>query len=112
MNFTLYSYAYHDNTKMRKTAKRPSEWLRLLCRDWAVENDGILDTCDQKFVEFKPYMKGILTSQLLCRLTIPATDGSASVDFLNVLGVEDEFDKVGEFIIITSLIFETRHGTH
>jgi hypothetical protein len=95
---------------MRKTSKRPSEWLRLLCRDWAVENDGILDTCDQKFMEFKPYLRGILTSQLLCRLIIPpvthqdtgsnsmdGTSGSpcraGGVDFLNILGVEDEFDK-------------------
>jgi hypothetical protein len=90
---------HHGDNQMRKTAKRPSEWLKLLCRDWAVENDGILETCDQKYVEFKPYLKGILTSQLLCRLTIPVTpgsgmDGSASVDFLNILGVEDEFDKV------------------
>ncbi|CAB9515079.1 expressed unknown protein [Seminavis robusta] len=82
--------------EMRKAAKRPSEWLRLLAGDWAVGNEAIVEMADQKFIEFKPYLKGILTSQLLCRLSAPVTnsvDGSGPADFWRILGIMDEFDK-------------------
>lgn len=85
---------------MRKANKPPSEWLRLLCKDWAAENEVLVETADAKFLEFKPYLKGLLTSQLLCRLSTPPSkdiiDGShshSSVDLWSILGVDDEFDK-------------------
>ena len=90
---------------MRKANKPPSEWLKTLCRDWAAENEGHVGMTDAKFLDFKPYLKGLLTSQLLCRLSIPPSnkdssgmDGTPSshqppVDFWRILGIEDEFDK-------------------
>jgi hypothetical protein len=85
---------------MRKATKPPSEWLRLLCKDWASENEALVDNTDSRFLDFKPYLKGLLSSQLLCRLSIPPSkdgiDGAPtqlSIDFWRVLGVEDEFDK-------------------
>ena len=67
-----------------------------------MENEALVYTCDEKFMEYKPYLKGNLTSQLLCRLSIPTSkdsnmDGNHShnhVDFWRILGIEDEFDKV------------------
>jgi hypothetical protein len=85
---------------MMKANKPPSEWLRLLCKDWASENEVLVETADAKFLEYKPYLKGLLTSQLLCRLSTPALKDSiesshslSGVDFWGILGVEDEFDK-------------------
>lgn len=102
--------------EMKKANKRPSEWLKLLCKDWAAsgENLELIETVDAKFESYKPYLKGKLSSQLLCRLCIPAdpaaskdatnnnsssatTNGSSNsskTDFLKeVLNVQDEFDK-------------------
>jgi len=78
---------------MRKANKPPSEWLRLLCKDWAAENEVLVETADAKFLDYKPYLKGLLTSQLLCRLSIPPSketglDGSganSAVDFWGIL---------------------------
>ena len=56
---------------MRKAIKPPSEWLKLLCKEWAIENTVLVETADAKFLDYKPYLKGLLTSQLLCRLSIP-----------------------------------------
>ena len=62
----------------------------------------MVDACDQKFVGYKPYLKGMLSSQLLCRLSLPtikdsnldaSSSHSTSVDFWAVLGIDDEFDK-------------------
>eukprot|EP00804_Cyclotella_cryptica_P007992 CCRYP_016024-RA/>CCRYP_016024-RA protein AED:0.02 eAED:0.02 QI:565/1/1/1/1/1/2/159/495 len=94
---------------MRMATKAPSEWLRLLCRDWAQENEDILSTMDERFLRYKSYLKGQLTSQLLCRLSISGRDGRdarharleadpigtapPSIDFWKILGVEDEFDR-------------------
>lgn len=82
---------------MRRANKRPSEWLKSLCRDWATENIELVESADAKFMAYKPYLKGLITSQLLCRLSLPAAkdDGNASnpVDFWSMLGIEDEFDK-------------------
>mmetsp|Transcript_1958 Transcript_1958/g.2976 ORF Transcript_1958/g.2976 Transcript_1958/m.2976 type:complete len:500 (-) Transcript_1958:19-1518(-) len=81
---------------MKKACKSPSEWLRLLCRDWAVENIEIAEATDLKFLAYKSYLKGKLTSQLLCRISIPelgkdyGEDGS--IDFWKTLGIHDEFD--------------------
>lgn len=87
-----------DKIEMRKAIKRPSEWLRLLCRDWAVENELLVESCDAKFMEYKPYMRGVLTSQLLCRLSMPLTTKDPHmethpVDFWRILGIVDDFDK-------------------
>jgi len=101
---------------MKKANKRPSEWLKLLCKDWAEagENLELIETVDSKFESYKPYLKGKLSSQLLCRLCIPSDSGSSKdtsndnnsnnntstnnnsskPDFLrNVLNIQDEFDK-------------------
>eukprot|EP00537_Pseudo-nitzschia_pungens_P002558 CAMPEP_0172378514 /NCGR_PEP_ID=MMETSP1060-20121228/69458_1 /TAXON_ID=37318 /ORGANISM="Pseudo-nitzschia pungens, Strain cf. cingulata" /LENGTH=822 /DNA_ID=CAMNT_0013106235 /DNA_START=539 /DNA_END=3007 /DNA_ORIENTATION=- len=90
--------------EMKKTSKRPSEWLKLLCREWAEadENLDLVETVDEKFESYKPYLKGKLSSQLLCRLCIPSdTDGkqlshsgASKPDFLkSVLAIDDDFDK-------------------
>ncbi len=87
---------------MRKTSKSPSEWLRLLCRDWAIENEDIVLATDFKFIGYKSYLKGRLSSQLLCRLSIPEIPletetspivSTRHIDFWGVLGIEDDFDK-------------------
>lgn len=87
---------------MRKTSKSPSEWLRLLCRDWAIENEDIVLATDFKFIEYKSYLKGRLSSQLLCRLSIPEIPletetspivSTRHIDFWGVLGIQDDFDK-------------------
>jgi hypothetical protein len=85
---------------MRKAVKTPSEWLRLLCKEWAIENELLVETTDAKFLDYKPYLKGLLTSQLLCRLSIPpnkdpSLDGGSpqSLDFWEILGVTDDFDR-------------------
>jgi hypothetical protein len=87
---------------MRKANKSPSEWLKLLCKDWASENEVLVETTDAKFLDYKPYLKGLLSSQLLCRLSLPplkdhsmdaSTGSQSAVDFWRILGIEDEFDK-------------------
>jgi hypothetical protein len=83
--------------QMRKGIKPPSEWLKLLCPEWAAENPEVVDASDHKFLEYKSYLKGELSPQLLCRLSTPPLkedDGAPpGVDFWGILGVQDEFDK-------------------
>eukprot|EP00521_Asterionellopsis_glacialis_P008123 CAMPEP_0195288110 /NCGR_PEP_ID=MMETSP0707-20130614/4906_1 /TAXON_ID=33640 /ORGANISM="Asterionellopsis glacialis, Strain CCMP134" /LENGTH=541 /DNA_ID=CAMNT_0040347935 /DNA_START=712 /DNA_END=2337 /DNA_ORIENTATION=- len=98
----------HEPTKMekiemRKATKPPSEWLRLLCGDWAAENYDLVQAADGKFVQYKGYLKGMLASQLLVRLSLPpqsstdedtgAPPSQPPVDFWGILGIQDEFDK-------------------
>ena len=86
---------------MRKALKLPSQWLKLLCYDWAMDNEVLVETTDAKFLDYKPFLKGMLTSQLLCRLSIPPAtkpmfeDGTTthSIDFWFILGIVDEFDR-------------------
>jgi hypothetical protein len=90
---------------MRKATKRPSEWLKLLCKDWAMENLDLVEATDKHFLDYKPYLKGYLSSQLLCRLSIPPSATSKDAvseqtappatpgDFWGVLNIQDEFDK-------------------
>lgn len=84
---------------MRKAIKPPSEWLKLLCSSWATENPVLAETTDARFTDYKPYLKGLLTSQLLCRLSIPQSkDGlvasaHAAADFWEILGISDSFDR-------------------
>jgi len=84
-----------EKLEMRRANKRPSEWLRLLCKDWAAENDALVEGTDSKFLDYKPYLKGILSSQLLCRLSIPPSKEMETpiVDFWGICGIQDEFDK-------------------
>ncbi len=82
---------------MRKDTKSPSEWLKLLCQDWAAENMDIAEATDLKFLSYKSYLKGKLSSQLLCRLSIPelskdGVDDTGSIGFWKILGITDEFD--------------------
>jgi hypothetical protein len=71
--------------QMKKANKRPSEWLKLLCKDWveADENLELVETVDSKYESYKPYLKGKLSSQLLCRLCIPSESGPSSKDNTN-----------------------------
>lgn len=84
---------------MRKAVKPPSDWLKMLCREWAIENQVLVETTDAKFLDYKPYLKGLLTSQLLCRLSIPEAKvvldeaAPAVSDFWLVLGISDSFDR-------------------
>lgn len=92
---------------MRKALKPPSEWLNLLCREWATENSVLVETTDAKFLDYKPYLKGLLSSQLLCRLSIqPSMNSRVSIknddgstishsvtDFWEILGISDSFDR-------------------
>jgi hypothetical protein len=100
---------------MKRATRRPSEWLKLLCKQWADENTELVEATDAKFMEYKPYLKGYITSQLLCRLCIPSwnpsskkdgTDSSTmtrsasaaspdqpSFDFWAMLNIHDDFDK-------------------
>ena len=82
---------------MRKASKPPSEWLKLLCQDWAMENMDIAENADLKFLSYKSYLKGKLSSQLLCRLSIPemvndVNMNTSSIEFWKILGIQDEFD--------------------
>lgn len=101
---------------MKRATRRPSEWLKLLCKQWADENTDLVDATDGKFIAYKPYLKGYITSQLLCRLCIPSWSSSnrkdginsttmtrsatsasstdqSSFDFWSILNIHDEFDK-------------------
>ena len=80
---------------MRKANKRPSEWLRLLCaQQWSDENSVLVDGTDSKFMGYKPYLKGYLTCQLLCRLSLAYKENeNTGIDLWGILGVQDEFDK-------------------
>lgn len=84
-------------------SRTPSEWLRLLCKGWAKNNEEVVAATDSLLSSYKPYLGGQLTSQLLCRLSIygretlefPWMDGNTppSIDFWKILGVEDAFDR-------------------
>lgn len=80
---------------MRRSQKSPSQWLRLLCSDWSKANGDVVEGSDSRFIEYKPYTQGLLSPQLLCRLSIPTKDTgtSSGLDFWGILGVSDEFDK-------------------
>eukprot|EP00980_Cylindrotheca_fusiformis_P028408 scaffold22597_cov127-Cylindrotheca_fusiformis.AAC.9 len=86
-----------------------------------MDNLDLVDATDKHFLEYKPYLKGYLSSQLLCRLSIPTattttlamnnnhnhnkdsdhpsdtpsptTTTTSSVDFWGILNIQDEFDK-------------------
>ncbi len=86
--------------QMRKSNRPPSEWLKLVCKDWAADNEELVDSVDVKFMHYKSYLKGMLTPQLLCRLSLPQKKESETgvpapnpVDFWGILGIHDEFDK-------------------
>lgn len=85
---------------MRKSTKKPSEWLSLLCGSWVEQNPGIVSQVDTKFLQYKSYLRGQLSPQLLCRLSIPQESGGQidkstqmQLDFWEILGVADEFDR-------------------
>lgn len=97
---------------MKKANKRPSDWLKLLCKDWAVENLALVEGTDAKFLEYKPYLKGYLSSQLLCRLSIPPLNKDVDtpvVDFWGICDIHDEFDKA-YIVVCTYSILTMNHG--
>mmetsp|Transcript_14189 Transcript_14189/g.28958 ORF Transcript_14189/g.28958 Transcript_14189/m.28958 type:complete len:449 (+) Transcript_14189:59-1405(+) len=89
--------------EMRMAKKPPSEWLYLLCPEWASSNAEIAAATDALLMSYKPYLGGQLSSQLLCRLSIfgretfdfPWMEGNSppSSDFWKIVGVEDDFDR-------------------
>ena len=101
---------------MRMDNKTPSAWLTHLCPDWAKENQQIVGSIDERFLRFKPYLRGKMTSQLLCRLSCTSfktADGGA-FDFWLKMGVEDEFDRayitssVERFCTTYQVLYESR----
>lgn len=100
---------------MRKVEKRPSEWLHLLCKEWVTENEIIVNDMDAKFLEYKPYTRGVLSSQLLCRLSIPPSTGDVSylcrstqsLDFWQTLGIKDSFDRSYIMAQVNQYLLET-----
>lgn len=86
-----------EKIEMSKARKVPSEWLKLLCHDWVLANSHIVDATDSKLIEYKPYLKGNLSSQLLCRLSIPEQakefDIPDALNFWKILGIIDDFDR-------------------
>jgi hypothetical protein len=100
---------------MRRAVKPPSEWLKLLCKDWAGENEVLVETTDAKFLDYKPYLKGLLTSQLLCRLSIPPSKDSvddstapSTLDFWDILGITDAFDRAYIVAQVSILLYEDK----
>jgi len=92
----------HEPTKaekieMSKARKVPSAWLKLLCSDWVSTNSHVAEATDLKLLEYKPYLKGHLSSQLLCRLSIPEQakefDIPDALNFWKILGIIDDFDR-------------------
>lgn len=83
---------------MRRAIKPPSEWLSLLCKDWAIENSALVETIDLKFLSYKSYLKGKLSSQLLCRISIPEIrpeneeQDKSGIEFWKIMGIQDDFD--------------------
>jgi len=75
---------------MRKASKPPSDWLELLAHDWFQENENTARETDLKFLNYKSYLNGKISSHLLCRLSIEST---SKLDFWKLLGINDEFDK-------------------
>lgn len=51
-----------------------------------------MDTTDAKFLDYKPFLKGVISSQLLCRLSLPQ-DKNITLEFWSVLGIADDFDR-------------------
>lgn len=85
---------------MRKSSRAPSEWLKLLCANWAKENSSLVDGADEKLIALKPFLNGKLSCQLLCRLSIPDPPTKHElapqhiVDFWKGLGIENDFDRI------------------
>jgi len=98
-------------------AKTPSAWLTHLCPDWAKENQQIVGSIDERFLSFKPYLRGKITSQLLCRLSCTSfkktADGGA-FDFWLKMGVDDDFDRayitssIERFCATYQVLYESR----
>lgn len=94
----------------------------LLCKEWAIQNLEVVEATDKLFLDYKPYLKGYLSSQLLCRLSIPplitrhsANDHNPSppspmVDFWGILQINDEFDKA--YIIAQIERFSALYQSH
>lgn len=104
MDWILHTVPTNNlKAEMRMASKPPSEWLHLLCKGWAEQNQEIVAATDYLLTCYKPYLGGLLTSQLLCRLSIygretlefPWMEGNSppSFDFWKLLGVFDEFDR-------------------
>jgi len=98
-----------QKSEMRRTSKTPSQWLQLLCQEWAIENPVVVNDIDEKFLNYKKYLKGQLSAQLLCRLSIDSSNAigtgmegtkvveslekRSTLNFWQIMGVEDEFDQ-------------------
>ena len=96
---------------MRIARKSLYEWLQSLCQDWVeAQTPEFMANIDAKFLHYKPYLKGKISSQLLCRLVLdpnpynsPAAiisdntcsqnDLSLGERFWQTIGIYDEFDR-------------------
>ena len=64
-----------------------SKWLKVLCRSWAESKEKpFLENINRNFTKFKPYLKGRLSANLLCRIGIKD-------NFWKNMGILDEFDR-------------------
>lgn len=100
-----------EKDEMRSALKSPSEWIKLLCPQWASENRSCVNGMDEKFAQYKGYMGGVLSSQALCRISIPeiGTDDVHGLEFWRQLGVLDEIDlryiisQIERFLFVFSI---------
>jgi len=87
-----------EKIKMTNIQKTPSEWLKLLCPDWASENSDIAASANSILLDYKPYSKGRLSSRLLCRLSVQEYSKAKNSEYPNAnlwktLGIQDDFDR-------------------
>ena len=81
--------------EIRARVLSPSEWIRLIAREWLLslsqeqgQADGvsICSEMDTKFQKYKPFLSGKMSAPLLCRIGLKDS-------FWTTLGIVDEFDR-------------------
>lgn len=88
-----------EKSELRKASKTPADWLKLLCTTWSNENLALVEATNDKLLEQKPFLKGKLSAQLLCRLSIPDPPRKNeplpqhAIEFWKSLGIVDDFDR-------------------
>jgi len=88
-----------EKMELRKASKTPADWLKLLCTTWVNENLATVEATDTQLLASKPFLKGKLSAQLLCRLSVPdppiqnEAPPQHTIDFWKSVGIEDTFDR-------------------
>ena len=78
---------HEAKVRMKEKILRPTGWLNLLCPSWSASQDTLcLRRIDKSFENFKPYLNGVLSAPLLCRIGLKA-------NFWTKIGISDEFDR-------------------